>query len=334
MLVMSPWRPCKNHVLTFLPVLILLSMLQYTINRIIQLIPVILGLITLTFVLMYIVPGDPVLSMVGERYDEATLERLREQFHLNDPLWQQFGHYIWGLIHGDLGVSFISQRPVTEMILERFPATMLLATGAMFVSILMGISVGVLSAMKPHSWLDRTTMGLALLGVSAPVFWVGLLMIIGARAVGWPYLTGYGCLPYLVLPAITLGTRSAAFLARVTRANMLEVLSQDYVRTAKAKGLSQFVVVVKHALKNTLIPVITIIGVDFGSYLSGAVLTESIFNWPGIGRLALTAILKRDFPVIQGTVLVTALIFVTANFLVDILYGVIDPRIRLRKDRP
>lgn len=309
-------------------------MLQYTINRILQLIPVILGLITLTFVLMYIVPGDPVLSMVGERYDEATLERLREQFHLNDPLWQQFGHYIWGLIHGDLGVSFISQRPVTEMILERFPATMLLATGAMFVSILMGISVGVLSAMKPHSWLDRTTMGLALLGVSAPVFWVGLLMIIGARAVGWPYLTGYGCLPYLVLPAITLGTRSAAFLARVTRANMLEVLSQDYVRTAKAKGLSQFVVVVKHALKNTLIPVITIIGVDFGSYLSGAVLTESIFNWPGIGRLALTAILKRDFPVIQGTVLVTALIFVTANFLVDILYGVIDPRIRLRKDRP
>jgi ABC-type dipeptide/oligopeptide/nickel transport system permease component len=219
------------------------------------------------------------------------------------------------------------------MIMERFPATMLLATGAMFVSILLGISVGVISAIKPHSWLDRTTMGIALLGVSAPVFWVGLLMVIGARAVGWPYLTGYGCLPYLILPAITLGTRSAAFLARVTRANMLEVLSQDYVRTAKAKGLSNFIVVVKHALKNTLIPVITIIGVDFGSYLSGAVLTESIFNWPGIGRLALNAILKRDFPVIQGAVLVTALIFVTANFIVDILYGVIDPRIRLGKKK-
>jgi len=174
-------------------------------------------------------------------------------------------------------------------------------------------------------------MGIALLGISAPVFWVGLLLVIGARAVGWPYLTGYGCLPYLILPAITLGTRSAAFLARVTRANMLEVLSQDYVRTAKAKGLTGFMVVAKHALKNTLIPVITIIGVDFGSYLSGAVLTESIFNWPGIGRLALNAILKRDFPVIQGAVLVTALVFVTANFLVDILYGGIDPRIRLGK---
>jgi ABC-type dipeptide/oligopeptide/nickel transport system permease component len=308
-------------------------MLQYILNRFAQLVPVILGIILLTFILMYIVPGDPVLSMVGERYDEATLERLREQFHLNDPLIKQFGHYLWGLLHGDLGVSFISQKPVTEMIMERFPATMLLAVGAMVVSILLGISVVVVSAIKPHSWLDRTTMGVALLGVSAPVFWVGLLLVIGARAVGWPYLTGYGCLPFLILPAITLGTRSAAFLARVTRANMLEVLSQDYVRTAKAKGLSNFIVVVKHALKNTLIPVITIIGVDFGSYLSGAVLTESIFNWPGIGRLALNAILKRDFPVIQGVVLVTALIFVTANFVVDILYGVIDPRIRLGKNK-
>lgn len=306
-------------------------MLQFILRRIGQLIPVILGIILLTFILMYVVPGDPVLSMVGERYDEETLERLREQFHLNDPLWKQFGHYLWGLLHGDLGVSFITQQPVAEMIMQRFPATMLLAVGAMVVSILLGISIGVISSLKPHSWLDRSTMFVALIGISAPVFWVGLLLVIGARNIGWPYLTGYGCLPHLVLPAITLGTRSAAFLARVTRANMLEVLNQDYVRTAKAKGLPRYLVILKHALKNTLIPIITIIGVDFGSYLSGAVLTESIFNWPGIGRLALNAILKRDFPVIQGAVLVTALVFVTMNFIVDILYGVIDPRIRVRK---
>lgn len=316
--VVNKWPP--THIVT---------MLQYFFRRLAQLLPVILGIILLTFILMYIVPGDPVLSMVGDRYEEATLEQLREQFHLNDPIWKQFGHYLWGLLHGDMGVSFISQKPVSELILERFPATMLLALGAMSVSVLLGLAVGILSSIKPHSWLDRASMGLALAGISAPVFWVGLILIIVARYLGWPYLTGYGCLPYLVLPAITLGTRSAAFLARVTRANMLEALSQDYIRTAKAKGLSAYHVVLKHGFKNTLIPVITIIGVDFGSYLSGAVLTESIFNWPGIGRLALNAILKRDFPVIQGAVLVTALIFVTANFIVDILYGFIDPRIRL-----
>lgn len=293
----------------------------------------ILGIILLTFILMYVVPGDPVLSMVGQRYDEETLTQLRQSFHLDQPIYVQFGHYLWGLMHGDLGISFITRRPVMQTILERFPATMLLAFGAMVVSILLGLSVGILSSLKPHSWLDRSTMVLALLGVSAPVFWVGLLLVIGGRYVGWPYLTGYGCLPFLILPAITLGTRSAAFLARVTRANMLEVLNEDYVRTAKAKGLSSRVVTLKHALKNTMIPIITIIGVDFGSYLSGAVLTESIFNWPGVGRLALHAILKRDFPVIQGVVLMTALVFVLANFIVDILYGYLDPRIRLGKDK-
>ncbi|HCW77343.1 MAG TPA: peptide ABC transporter permease [Candidatus Marinimicrobia bacterium] len=303
---------------------------QFVLKRIAQLIPVILGIILLTFILMYVVPGDPVLSMVGQRYDEATLEQLRESFHLNDPLIKQFGHYLWGLAHGDLGISFTTRRPVMETVLERFPATMILALGAMFISVLLGLSVGILSSIKPHSWLDRSTMVVALLGVSAPVFWVGLLLVIGGRAVGWPYLTGYGCLPFLILPAITLGTRSAAFLARVTRANMLEILSQDYIRTAKAKGLSNWIVVLKHALKNTMIPIITIIGIDFGSYLSGAVLTESIFNWPGVGRLALNAILKRDFPVIQGVVLLAALVFVMANFIVDLLYGYLDPRIRLQ----
>ncbi len=306
---------------------------QFILKRVAQLIPVILGIILLTFILMYVVPGDPVLSMVGQRYDEETLNQLRAAFHLNEPLYQQFGHYLWGLVHGDLGVSFITRRPVMETVLDRFPATIILALGAMVVSVLLGLSVGILSSIKPHSGLDHATMILALLGVSAPVFWVGLLLVIAGSAVGWPYLTGYGCLPFLILPAITLGTRSAAFLARVTRANMLDVLSQDYVRTARAKGLATWVVIMKHALKNTLIPIITIIGIDFGSYLSGAVLTESIFNWPGVGRLALNAILKRDFPVIQGVVLLAALVFVMANFIVDLLYGFLDPRIRLRVNK-
>ncbi len=305
-------------------------MLTFIWRRFLQLIPVLFGIIALTFVLMYIVPGDPVLSMVGERYDEATLERLRNEFHLNEPLGKQFWLYLKGLARGDLGRSFITRQPVMEMIAQRFPATFLLAFGAMVVSVLVGLTIGVISSLKPHSSLDHTSMVLALLGISAPVFWVGLLLVLLARALGWPYLTGYGCLPYLILPALTLGVRSAAFLARITRANMLEVLGQDFVRTARAKGLPARRVIFRHALKNTLIPIITIIGVDFGSYLSGAVLTESIFNWPGIGRLALNAILKRDFPVIQGTVLMTALVFVTANFLVDLIYGFVDPRVRYR----
>ena len=305
-------------------------MLSFIARRLLQAVPVVVGIILLTFILMYIVPGDPVLSMVGERYDEATLQRLRQEFHLDQPLGTQFWLYVKGLTHGDLGRSFITRQPVMDMILQRFPATFLLAFGAMVVSVLIGLVVGVLSSLKPHSAMDHTSMVLALLGISAPVFWVGLLLVLLGRALGWPYLTGFGCLPYLLLPALTLGTRSAAFLARVTRANMLEVLGQDYMRTARAKGLPGSLVIFRHALKNTLIPIITIIGVDFGSYLSGAVLTESIFNWPGVGRLALNAILKRDFPVIQGTVLMTALVFVAANIIVDLIYGFVDPRVRYR----
>ncbi len=307
-------------------------MTTYLIKRILHTIPVIFGVIVFTFILMYVVPGDPVLSMVGERYDEATIQRLRDNLHLDDPLWKQFGYYVGNLLKGDLGNSFITMRPVANDLMDKFPFTLLLASSAMIVSIVVGLAVGIISSLKPNSLLDRGTMLLALTGISAPVFWVGLLLIliVGVN-LKWLPPTGYGGVEYLILPAIALGTRSAAFLARVTRSTMLDVLQQDYIRTARAKGLPEWKVVLKHAFPNTLIPIITIIGVDFGSYLSGAVLTESIFGWPGIGRFALDAILKRDFPVIQGTVLFTAMMFIFANLIVDLLYGVVDPKVRLER---
>ena len=307
-------------------------MATYLIKRILHTIPVIFGVIVFTFILMYVVPGDPVLSMVGERYDEATIQRLRDNLHLDDPLWKQFGNYVGNLLKGDLGNSFITMRPVANDLMDKFPFTLLLASSAMIVSIVVGLAVGIISSLKPNSLLDRGTMLLALTGISAPVFWVGLLLIliVGVN-LKWLPPTGYGGIEYLILPAIALGTRSAAFLARVTRSTMLDVLQQDYIRTARAKGLPEWKVVLKHAFPNTLIPIITIIGVDFGSYLSGAVLTESIFGWPGIGRFALDAILKRDFPVIQGTVLFTAMMFIFANLIVDLLYGVVDPKVRLER---
>ena len=307
-------------------------MVDYLIRRLLQTIPVILGVIAITFVLMYIIPGDPVVSMVGERYDEATIQRLREELHLDDPLWVQFFRYVGNVFRGDLGTSFYTRQPVMTEILNKFPKTLMLAGAAMVVAIFLGLSVGIVSSLRPRSLLDKGTMFLALVGISAPVFWVGLMLVLVVGVyLKWLPPTGFGGIEYLILPAITLGTRSAAYLARLTRASMLEVLNRNYIRTARMKGLPEWKVVLKHAFPNTLIPVITVIGTDFGSYLSGAVLTESIFGWPGIGRLALEAILKRDFPVIQGTVLFMAFVFIFANLIVDLLYGVVDPRIRTER---
>jgi ABC-type dipeptide/oligopeptide/nickel transport system permease component len=218
--------------------------------------------------------------------------------------------------------------------MDKFPNTMILAITAMFFAVLVGLTSGIISSIRPGSLLDRGIMVLTLAGISAPVFWVGLILVLVVGVIlRWLPPTGFGGFEYLILPAVTLGLRSAAYLARLTRATMLDVLSQDYIRTARSKKLPEWKVVIKHAFPNTLIPVITIIGTDFGSYLSGAVLTESIFGWPGIGRLALEAILKRDFPVIQGTVLFMALMFVLMNVLVDMLYGFVDPRVRLERSR-
>ncbi len=307
-------------------------MIQYLFNRLLQAIPVLLGVIIITFVLMYIIPGDPVVSMVGERYSEETVQQLRQELHLDDPLPLQFLRYVGNVLQGNFGNSFITGEPVAALIIEKFPNTMMLAITAMFFAILIGLTAGIMSSVHPGSFMDRGIMVLALAGISAPVFWVGLILVLVVGVMlQWLPPTGFGGIEYLILPALTLGLRSAAYLARLTRATMLEVLSHDYIRTARSKGLPEWKVFIKHAFPNTLIPVITIIGTDFGSYLSGAVLTESIFGWPGIGRLALEAIMKRDFPVIQGTVLFMAIMFVLMNVLVDLLYGVVDPRIRLER---
>ena len=307
-------------------------MIQYVFNRLLQAIPVLLGVIIITFVLMYIIPGDPVVSMVGERYSEETVQQLRQELHLDDPLPLQFLRYMGNVLQGNFGNSFITGEPVAALIIEKFPNTMMLAITAMFFAILIGLTAGIMSSVHPGSFMDRGIMVLALAGISAPVFWVGLILVLVVGVMlQWLPPTGFGGIEYLILPALTLGLRSAAYLARLTRATMLDVLSHDYIRTARSKGLPEWKVFIKHAFPNTLIPVITIIGTDFGSYLSGAVLTESIFGWPGIGRLALEAIMKRDFPVIQGTVLFMAIMFVLMNVLVDLLYGVVDPRIRLER---
>ena len=305
-------------------------MVNFIVRRILQTIPVLFGVIVITFILMYMVPGDPVVSMVGERYDEETIHKLRKELHLDDSLPMQFVHYVSNVMRGDFGKSFITGGSVSEELLIKFPNTLILAVASMIIAIITGLTLGIVSSLKPQSILDKITMFFALAGISAPVFWVGLMLILFIGVfLRWLPPTGFGGVEYIILPAITLGLRSAAYLARLTRATMLDVLNQDYIRTARMKMLPEWKVILKHGFPNILIPIITVIGTDFGSYLSGAVLTESIFGWPGIGRYALEAILKRDFPVIQGTVLFMALMFILANLIVDIFYGIVDPRMRI-----
>ena len=305
-------------------------MVNFIVRRILQTIPVLFGVIVITFILMYMVPGDPVVSMVGERYDEETIHKLRKELHLDDSLPMQFVHYVSNVLRGDFGKSFITGGSVSEELLIKFPNTLILAVASMIIAIITGLTMGIVSSLRPQSILDKITMLFALAGISAPVFWVGLMLVLFIGVfLQWLPPTGFGGVEYIILPAITLGLRSAAYLARLTRATMLDVLNQDYIRTARMKRLPEWKVILKHGFPNILIPIITVIGTDFGSYLSGAVLTESIFGWPGIGRYALEAILKRDFPVIQGTVLFMALMFILANLIVDIFYGIVDPRMRI-----
>ena len=305
-------------------------MVNFIVRRILQTIPVLFGVIVITFILMYMVPGDPVVSMVGERYDEETIHKLRKELHLDDSLPMQFVHYVSNVMRGDFGKSFITGGSVSEELLIKLPNTLILAVASMIIAIITGLTMGIVSSLRPQSILDKITMLFALAGISVPVFWVGLMLVLFIGVfLQWLPPTGFGGIEYIILPAITLGLRSAAYLARLTRATMLDVLNQDYIRTARMKMLPEWKVILKHGFPNILIPIITVIGTDFGSYLSGAVLTESIFGWPGIGRYALEAILKRDFPVIQGTVLFMALMFILANLIVDIFYGIVDPRIRI-----
>ena len=305
---------------------------KFIFNRALQAVPVVMGVLTISFMLMVVLPGDPVLSMIGERYDENTVELMRKKLNVDKSLIERMGIFMGDVLRGDLGHSFITGRSVTKEILDKFPNTLILAVAAMTVAVLIGVSLGMVASLVPGSWIDKTIMVLALTGVSAPVFWTGLIFVLVFGVyLGWLPPTGYGGVEYLILPAFTLGLRSAAQITRLTRSAMMDTLSQDYIRTARSKELPWWKILLKHALPNSLIPVLTVIGTDFGSYLSGAVLTESIFGWPGLGRLTLEAILKRDLPIVQGTVLFMALMFICVNLIVDILYGIIDPRIRAER---
>jgi ABC-type dipeptide/oligopeptide/nickel transport system permease component len=303
-------------------------MTRFIIRRILPSIPTLFGVLVVAFLLLYVAPGDPVESMVGERADSATIARLRAQLRLDDPLPVRFGHYVASVVTGDLGRSYITNRPIVEDIRERFPKTLQLAGAAMLLATLIGVTLGILSARKPGGIADRFALGVAYLGISFPVYWVGLLLILlFAVTLHWLPPSGYGSLRFLALPALTLGMRSIAFLARMTRSSMLESLSADYVRTARAKGLSERVVTLKHALRNALIPVITVLGLDFGAYLTGSILTETIFSWPGLGRYVVNAISRRDLPAIQGAVLFLSTVFVLVNLITDLAYAKADPRV-------
>lgn len=303
-------------------------MSRFILYRLLLLVPTLLGVLLVTFLLLYVAPGDPVQAMVGERADPETLARLRAELHLDDPLYQQFGHYVGGVLHGDLGTSYITRRPIIRDLLERFPATLRLAGAAMLFAALVGISVGIVGAWRPGTWADRiATLG-AYLGVSFPVYWVGLILIlIFAVQLRWLPPSGSRGLVYLILPAFTLGMRSVAFLSRMTRAAMQEVLQSDFIRTARAKGLVENRVIFSHGFRNALLPVVTVLGLDFGSYLTGSILTETIFSWPGVGRYVLTAIDKRDLPAVQGSILFLSVVFVIVNLLTDLLYARVDPRV-------
>lgn len=296
--------------------------------RLALLVPTLIGVLLVTFLLLYVAPGDPVQAMVGERADAATIARLRAELHLDDPLPTQFVRYAGGVLQGDLGRSYITQRPIIRDLLERFPATLRLAGAAMLFATLVGVSMGVYGAWRPGSWADRVTALIAYAGVSFPVYWVGLLLIlVFAVHLRWFPPSGSGGFSYLVLPAITLGMRSIAFLSRMTRAAMQEVLRSDFVRTARSKGVGERRVVLRHALRNALLPVVTVLGLDFGSYLTGSILTETIFSWPGVGRYVLTAIEKRDLPAVQGSILFLSLVFVVVNLITDLVYAKVDPRV-------
>lgn len=301
---------------------------RFLLVRVLLLVPTLLGVLVVTFLLLYVAPGDPVQAMVGERADSATMARLRAELHLNDPLPVQFGRYVGHVAQGDLGRSYITNRPIIQDLMQRFPATLTLAGSAMLFATVLGISIGVFGAWKSGGWGDRLFALLAYAGVSFPVYWVGLLLIL-VFAVGlrWLPASGYGGLAFLVLPAVTLGMRSVAFLARMTRAAMQEVLRSDFIRTARAKGLRELPVVLSHGLRNALLPVVTVIGLDFGSYLTGSILTETIFSWPGVGRYVLTAIEKRDLPAIQGSILFLSFVFVLVNLITDLIYAKVDPRV-------
>jgi ABC-type dipeptide/oligopeptide/nickel transport system permease component len=303
-------------------------MTQYIVRRLFALIPILLGVSIIIFLVMRLVPGDPARQTLGPEATGEQVEVLREAWRLDEPLPIQYIAWLQRALEGDLGRSTVSRVPVTEEIFSRLPATLELTMASMAVAIVFGLLFGIVSAIRHNTLVDRGTMLLALVGICTPSFWLGLiLMLIFSVELGWFPSTGAGGISHLVLPAITLGVGAAAVIARVTRSSMIEVFSEDFIRTARAKGLAERMVVVRHALKNALIPIITILGLEFGGLLAGAVITETVFSYPGIGQLLIKSINNRDFPIVQGALLLFAIQFVLVNLIVDLLYARVDPRI-------
>jgi ABC-type dipeptide/oligopeptide/nickel transport system permease component len=300
----------------------------YVLRRLVLAVPTLVGVTLVVFALIRLVPGDPARLVLGLQASEEEVQRLRVQLGLDQPLPVQYARFLARLLQGDLGRSVVTGEPVLREIGARLPATVQLAVTSTVVATLAGVAAGVVSATRQYSWWDYAVMTVALFGISLPVFWLGLmLMLLFSVHLRWLPAGGYGTPAHLVLPTVTLAAFSVAIIARMTRSSLLEVLHQDYVRTAWAKGLNSRAVVLRHALKNALIPVVTVIGLQFGGLLGGAILTETVFAWPGMGRLLVGAIVARDYPVVQGTVLVFAALFTLVNLAVDVLYAYVDPRI-------
>jgi peptide/nickel transport system permease protein len=305
-------------------------MLTFLFQRLFGAVIVIAGVVTLVFLLIHLVPGDPVEVMLGESASVADRESLRAALGLDQPLLVQYLHYLQGLLHLDLGTSFHFRRPVLDLLLERLPATLILAALALIITLLLSLPLGILAAVRRDSLWDTGAMTFSLLGISIPNFWLGpILILVFSLWLGWFPVSGMGGISSVILPAVTLGTGLAAVLSRMVRSSMLEVLGEDYMRTARAKGIPPVRILLHHGLRNALLPVITLLGLQLGALLAGAVITETVFSWPGIGLLTIEAIQSRDYPVVQACVLLISISYVFVNLLTDIAYAWIDPRIRL-----
>jgi len=305
-------------------------MLRYLSARLLATIPVLFGVTIAVFSMLYLIPGDPVKMMLSEfQTTPAQIAHMRALLHLNDPPPVQYGRFVWNAVHGDLGMSIRDNRPVTQEIKEVFPSTVLLAVAALAISSTLGVALGITAALRQNTWVDVGSMLVATLGISMPSFWLALILIfIFSLRLGLLPAAGGGDLAHLIMPAVALGVGAAAIIARLTRSNMLDVLRLEYMNTARAKGLNGPTVVLRHGLHNALIPIVTIFGLQFGALLAGTVFIETVFGRPGLGRLVVNAILNKDFPLVQGGVLVFALGYVFVNLVVDLVYAVVDPRIR------
>ncbi|WP_250228360.1 ABC transporter permease [Anaeropeptidivorans aminofermentans] len=309
-------------------------MWRYIGKRLLMIIPVLVGVTLLVFVVLSLAPGDPAVSILGDKATEADIEAKREELGLNDPILIQYLNYVSKAIKGDFGVSYKNQLSVMKQVLDRFPNTLIIAVGAILFSLVLGIPVGILSAKKQYSMIDNIAMIGALIGVSMPVFWMGLLMVIvfSLRLRLLPSSgMGEGFIPLmksLVLPVVALGSYSLAMIARTTRSSVLEVIRQDYISTARSKGITERQVTTQHMLKNALIPIITAVGLQFGTLMGGSIMTETVFSWPGIGRLIVDSIKSRDIPMVMGSVIFLSVIFSFVNLLIDLLYAFVDPQIK------